>query len=482
MRRVGKLTAVLTAAVLALGALSACGESGPDETQIIQETNLAASAQIETNSTKGTFGGGADTQYTIRFAQPTAVNTVTLREKTKENVGNVLGFKIEAEQNGTFQAIYEQDRVGTFRYCAFDTVTADALRITVTDVRDGETFRIDEVCAYHVESSGAQDFRVTSYIVASNVYNAANLTAESFDAVTDVIFFGLTSFDENGNVFFNDIETADGTVDGKTAFETALKNIRDAIGSRDVKIYCNFLGPDARTQTDDWNEQMYEKGELHKGAMTDNREQFITGIMNIVDTYGFDGVYFDYEYPLESDHWDMYSDFLVALDGRLGDRLLGIALADWNIGLNQAAIAAVDRVEVMSYDLFDGDGNHSPFYSCTAACLENFEEKGFEKSKLDLGLPFYARPADGGAFWYNWSSEAAQLGKYGNRATGVASDPNDPCEVRWYNGWQMIYDKTSYAMDAGMGGIMMWHYNCDLPYTEDLSLLRAVNTAVEARG
>ena len=45
----------------------------------------------------------------------------------------------------------------------------------------------------------------------------------------------------------------------------------------------------------------------------------------------------------------------------------------------------------------------------------------------------------------------------------------------------MIYDKTAYAMDAGMGGIMMWHYNCDLPYTDDLSLLRAVNTAVEAR-
>ncbi len=481
MMKTGKWTALLTAAVLMVGCLTSCGGQKPDETQVVTETNLVQGAQIDTNSSRGEFGGGADTYYTIRFAQPTAVNTITLREKTRDDEGTVLGFTIEAEQNGNFETIYEQDKVGAFRYCAFDTVTADALRITVTDVRDGETFKIKEVCAYNVESSNARDFRVTSYIVASNVYDAANLTPESFDAITDVIFFGLTSFDENGNVFFNDIETEDGTVDGKTGFETALKNVRDAIGDRDVKIYCNFLGPDAKTATDDWNAQMYEKGDLHMSAMKDNQDQLISGIMDIVNTYDFDGVYFDYEYPLKTEHWDMYSDFLVALDGRLGDRLLGIALADWSIGLNEAAIAAVDRFEVMSYDLFDADGNHSPFYDCTVNSLESFEAKGINKEKLDLGLPFYARPADGGAFWYNWSSEAEQLGKYGNRATGKASDPADPCDTRWYNGWQMIYDKTAYAMDAGMGGIMMWHYNCDLPYTDDLSLLRAVNTAVEAR-
>lgn len=481
MRQIGKLVAGLTAAVLALSALSACGTS-PDETKIITEPNLAEGAQVETNGTDGTFEGGAGTYYTIRFAQPTAVNTVTLREKTKKDEGNVLGFTIEAERDGAFQTIYQQDKVGVYRYCAFDTVTADALRITVTDVRDGESFKINEVCAYNVESSDAQDFRVTSYIVASNVYDKANLTPESFDAITDVIFFGLTSFDENGNVSFNDIETSEGTIDGKTGFETALKNVRDAIGDRDVEIYCNFLGPDPKTQTDDWNEQMYEKGDLHMSAMKDNQEKLINGIMDIIDTYDFDGVYFDYEYPLKSKHWNMYSDFLTALDGRLGDRLLGVALADWSIGLSQAAIAAVDRFEIMSYDLFDADGNHSPFYSCTVNSLESFEKKGIDKSKLDLGLPFYARPADSGGYWYNWSSEAEKLGKYGNKATGKASDPGDPCETRWYNGWQMIYDKTSYAMDTGMGGIMMWHYNCDLPYTDDLSLLRAVHTAVEARG
>lgn len=482
MKKLVKLTAVLTAAMMVAGCLASCSVETPDETQIAMEPDLVQQAEIKTNSTEGEFEGGEGTYYTIHFTEPTSVNTITLREKTKDDIGNILHFTIEAEIDGAFQLIYEQDKVEVFRYCAFDTVVTPALRITVTDVRDDSDFKVTEVRAYNVQDSAPENFRVTTYIDAVNIYDPENLTTESFDAITDVILIGLASFDENGNVFLNNIETDNGTIDGKTAFEIVLKNLREAIGDRNVKIHCTFLGPGPKTATDDWNQQMNEKGDLHMRAMKDNREMLISGIMGIVDAYALDGVYFDYEYPLESVHWDMFSDFLVALDGRIGDRQLGIALADWNIGLSSAAIDAVDRIEVMSYDLFDEDGDHSPFYNCTVNSLASFEEKGIDKSKLDLGLPFYARPADEGAFWYSWASEAEQLGKFGNRATGVASDPTDPCQTRWYNGWQMIYDKTSYAMDAGMGGVMIWHYNYDLPYTDDLSLLRAVNAAVEARG
>lgn len=477
-----RLAAVLTAVVMAFCCLTACSNEVPDQTKIVTATDLVQQAKIDTNSTSGEFGGKAGTYYTIQFAQPVAVNTITLREKTKDDVGNIIHFTIEAELDGAFQVIYEQDKVEDFRYCAFDTVETQALRITVTDVREGEKFKVTEVCAYDVQDSVPEDFRVATYIDTVNIYDAANLTAESFDVITDVILIGLTSFDENGNVFFNSIETDEGTVDGETAFAMALGNLREAIGDRDVKIHCTFLGPGFKTDSDDWNEQMNDKGNLHMSAMKDNREKLISGLMEIVDTYDLDGIHFDYEYPLETVHWEMFSEFLVALDGRIGDRELGIALADWNIGLSSAAIETVDHFEVMSYDLFDEDGDHSPFYNCTVNSLALCEAYGIDKSKLDLGLPFYARPADEGAFWYTWASEAESLGKFGNKATGVASDPADPCQTRWYNGWQMIYDKTAYAMDAGMGGVMMWHYNYDLPYTEDLSLLRAVNTAIEARG
>lgn len=480
MKRGFKAVAAVMAAVLAFGGLTACG-GGRDETRVVTEPDLTQNARIETNSSKGVFGGGADTYYTIRFSEPTTVNTITLREKTQKDLGNILRFQIEAEKDGEFETIYEQDKVETFRYCAFDPVTTTVLRITVTQVRDAGTFEVTEVCAYQVEDSAREDFRVTTYIVASNVYQAENIRPESFDIVTDVILFGLTSFDEEGNVYFQDIEVDGQTVDGKTALETALKNVRAAIGDRDVNVYCNFLGPDYDGDSDNWNEQMYRKGDLHMSAMKDHRSTLIAGLLDVIQTYDFDGLYFDYEYPLKSKHWHMYSDFLVALDAQLGDRLLGIALADWGIGLNREAIDAVDRFEVMSYDLFDGDGDHSPFYSCTVGSLESFEKAGVEKSKLDLGIPFYARPADKGGFWYNWSSEARQLGKFGNKATGPALDPNDPCTVRWYNGCQMVYDKTAYAMDAGMGGVMIWHYNCDVPESDELSLLRWMGDAVRTR-
>ena len=33
---------------------------------------------------------------------------------------------------------------------------------------------------------------------------------------------------------------------------------------------------------------------------------------------------------------------------------------------------------------------------------------------------------------------------------------------------------SAFAIDAGLGGIMIWHMNCDLPYDNELSLFRAI--------
>lgn len=40
----------------------------------------------------------------------------------------------------------------------------------------------------------------------------------------------------------------------------------------------------------------------------------------------------------------------------------------------------------------------------------------------------------------------------------------------------MIEEKTQYAIDDGVGGMMVWHYSCDLPADNDKSLFKAMYT------
>lgn len=117
-------------------------------------------------------------------------------------------------------------------------------------------------------------------------------------------------------------------------------------------------------------------------------------------------------------------------------------------------------------------------------------KKGLKKEQLDLGIPFYARPTDRAAQWFDYKTEAEQLGWFGNVATGPQEvtewQNNAPVQVtatspRYYNGCQMVYDKTAYAMDFGLGGMMVWNYAGDLPYENGLSLFRAMGMAATHR-
>ena len=49
----------------------------------------------------------------------------------------------------------------------------------------------------------------------------------------------------------------------------------------------------------------------------------------------------------------------------------------------------------------------------------------------------------------------------------------------WFNTPEVIEAKTEYAINNGFGGVMIWHYNCDLPSTHEDSLLRAVDSAIK---
>lgn len=306
----------------------------------------------------------------------------------------------------------------------------------------------------------AESFRVTTYIRGDYVQSPDSLYPEDFDIITDVILFECASFDSEGNVNLR-----------KETLETALSNIRNAIGERDINITLNLLGPSGHTDSDVWEDQMEAQSEEHNKAFTSGVLE--DNIIAVLDKYDFDGVHFDYEYPLSLKAWHYYNNFLVSLDKQLGDYMLGVAGNDWNIKFSTKAIAAIDVFEIMLYDMNDENGRHST-YEDMAELVRKVGFYGIPLEKVNIGLPFYSRPTDMSAYWYGYN------GCYGQIDENGWYHCNDTGKDFWFNTPDVIARKTEFAIKNGYGGVMIWHYNCDLPSTHEDSLLRAIGETVEA--
>lgn len=317
-------------------------------------------------------------------------------------------------------------------------------------------------CSKAVESTPVdiEDFRVTAYVTSDTCKDLSTFDTSHIETVTDFIFFGAADFDEEGNVVLSD------------DFEISLNNLKQAVSAYpDKNIYLNILGPKAQNQDEDWNAQMDDLGQRHTNAFESGKLE--GNIKTVLDKYGFDGVFFDYEFTISKKYWKAYDKFIISLDNVLGSEYeIGMALADWDIKQSDEAKQATDRIEIMSYDLWDDDGNHATM-EIAQKSIEKFVKAGYDKAKLDLGVPFYARPTTEEGYWYSYKDYYNDIdanGLYKDDETGLTFS---------FNTYSLIEEKTKYAIENGLGGMMIWHYACDCPEDSGKSLFGAVSSAIE---
>ena len=306
------------------------------------------------------------------------------------------------------------------------------------------------------------NFKVTTYIRGDAImYWGGELYEEDFDIVTDAIIFECATFNNKGEVEYDEEK-----------LEAVLTKVRNAIGDRDIHLTLNLLGPGGTTDSDVWEDQMEAQSDEHNKAFESGVLE--ENIIAVLDKYDFDGVHFDYEYPISLKAWHYYNKFIVSLDKALGDKYtLGVAGNAWNIKFTNAAIEAIDSFELMSYDLIDEQGRHST-YEGTLEQIQQLGIRGMLPEKVNVGIPFYSRPTDMSAYWYGYN------GCY----DGINEDGwyhcNDIDKDFWFNTPEVVAQKTEYCINNGFGGVMIWHYNCDLPSTHEDSLLRAIGETIDS--
>ena len=439
---------LVVAAVLAVALLIFYGVTlSRDNNLGIKEENLADGATVSGSAGAGmAFDSGRMTAWNVSekgaeavvdFGQEREINALLLNETGY----NVKQFSVYYENGGEWELCYRQCEIGVDRLATFYPVTTKKIKVVIDDFKN--TVRISDIAVYNLQARENNDFRVSTYIRPEHIGQGL-IDPDCFDIVTDVQFIAYGNFDPEGNVV--PVEGAD----------EALKGLKDMIGNRDVSITVTVIP--------------VREGATMADVYRDHMDNAVQSIVNLVEELDVDGADFDWEYPHGSEEGALYSEFIV----RLGEELhkngkeLSIALSPWGVNLSQEAIDSIDQLQLMSYDMFDYKGDNNSYSGAAACAAEYFISCGFAPEQLNLGISFYGRPDDGSGVWVNYRDENYTQDEYIMYQNGV-----------WFNTVTTVRDKTAYAALRGLGGIMIFSQDEDLPVSDPLSLTAQIGKAID---
>lgn len=453
------------------------------EIDLASMTNVATNAAVTNNDKKeinslndkkkssGKKVVKGDSFY-FNFDNEVSINTIVIKESLNKLgslayplEGGTKKFSIFAELNGNYELIYQNDKIDAYRMCSFDQVTSKSFKIQFDDCRGSA--KIKEIEMYDVGKK-KQNFRVNDYFVAvaDKEYKNDPQFLSYLDSITDLTLFVGAYIDENGEMGYRD---------GKEAFVNQLNDIKEAVKGKDIKLYCNVFSND-----------------VEASFFTNNSAKMAKTLADFTVEFDLEGVDMDWEYPAGKDDWAAYNQIVLDIRKEFDkvQKKLSLAVAVWNVNFSDEAKEAVDYFNVMIYDHVtdDYDRYHSTFKQTTLA-IEKMIYQGYKKEKMCLGFPFYGREigAESKAKNYLWTSYNTSNidNKWENVSFDALNTDKNTGETSvkpaYFNGYAMIYDKTAYAIAMSLGGVMTWNMTDDMPGQNELSLHRAIATAIDER-
>lgn len=299
------------------------------------------------------------------------------------------------------------------------------------------------------------NFKVVAYYPS---WKPNELEKVQFDVVTHVIYAFAIPTKEGGLKPLENPETA------KQLIEQAHKNNRSVLlavgGWSDNGAILEPVFKEA-TQTDE------------------KIKKFGDEMIQMCNTYGFDGIDIDWEHPRKDDtSAQQYEKLMLYLSEQLHKEqkiltsavLSGVS-ADGTILYDAAAhsdsvLNAVDWINVMAYD--GGDGERHSSYEFAVNCGKYWKDtRKLSPNKIVLGVPFYARPS--------WASYEEILKS--NEAAFQTDHINYNGMEVYYNGIETIQKKTKFAKQS-LGGIMIWEIAQDTNQNQK-SLLGAIKEEIK---
>ncbi len=448
-----------TAAADHTGGRQTTGTAAAGSTSTVTKTTGSTTDDTPDANDSYAFDGDPNTLWTapsfgttvLTYRPKKAVTFNTVRLKERGDRIDEIAVEIP-DGKGGYQTVYRQDEVGIRLGVLDRTVTAAEVRVTVTSTQRPV---IEDITFENASATARKEkLHIVSYLTA-NMTDARN-NFDKLDAVTDLILFGRTSWTQTGELDFG--------TEGIARFERDLAEICEAIGSRQIDLWLcigNFAAGS-------------DRGKLL--ADPADRKRLVDNCVSAAKRYDLVGIDVDYEYPADATAWDNYALFLEELGAALKKegKLLSVALSPWGVRLSKAAIRSIDRVNIMAYDLNDGKKRHSG-YKLARTSVKFFTDLGFAPSQLVLGLAFYGVSVKDPSDAFSGHPYHTYVQRY---RTAVKTYTNQVGDI-YFTGRDMNRDKTMLAIENGLAGVFSWHFGCDIAYSDERSLFRAVKETAD---
>lgn len=424
-----------------------------DDNLGITEDNLAKQAKVSGSAGSGfAFDDSRLTTWTVTqkgaeavlsFDETVDVNALLLNE----NGFNVTRFSVYYDDGEEWRLCYRQNEIGINRLATFYTVKAKGIKLVIDDFR--HSARISDVGVFCLEKRERQEkLRITSYVTVDSVKDydpqtgmSGTISKDIFDVVTDVQFIAFGRFTKDGDVAYEQ-ETVE-----------CLDKLKEMIDGRDVKIRLTIFPTAEGTMAD---------------MFRNHTDEAVKSVSEMVLEQDVDGADFDWEYPWENEEYELYGNFLVRLSEELHKhgKTLSVALSPWGLGFSDEAVKAIDQVQIMAYDLFDHNGDNNSYAGSCASSIDYMLKQGFELNQLNLGISYYGRPSDASGVWVDYNDPAYPKDEY----IMIKDDI-------YFNSVTTVRDKTVYCILRGVGGIMTFSQNEDLPFDDPLSFTAQLGKA-----
>ncbi|MBQ6569235.1 MAG: cell wall-binding repeat-containing protein, partial [Clostridia bacterium] len=215
-----------------------------------------------------------------------------------------------------------------------------------------------------------------------------------------------------------------------------------------------------------------------------SREYLANCILEVVDTYGFDGVDMDAETD-DVKFWQGYKEFVQLLRVGMDARNLEMSMAvhTWFTELieDEAEVLAMyDFINVMNYDnQYDRNGDfagigevdHAPMWHAYQL-LDHYTDLGVPADKINVGIPFYYYRESLG-----WDGAVSYAYAKSSGLDGVTIDTN-PGESK-ADAWLRTTSQKAYLGGTEYGGAFIWELGQDTINDTPGSLLTIVYNGVK---
>lgn len=412
-------------------------------------------------STYWTAPSAGSATLQLDFDEMTVVNQIHLKEICEKEGGNSRSYRLDAWNGEEWVKIYNSDIIENYKLCAFDKIKTWAIRLVIEEGTETPISIAEMTAVNQPAVQKDEDFHVMAYIHhnAFGVGGNFKIEEEKLNVLTDVIFHGFATWrlDSNNKLYLSLNENID----------DYIMQLKNAIGDKDVNIYFGIANG---------TDLVSDQAQLDTVAQQ---------TLDFIVKYNLAGVEIDYEYPYSTAAHNAYNQFILTIGNLLhqNNKKLATAIGMWNNRFGDEQLAMIDYLNIMNYDSSSYYNHYHSTFKFAVDELNKAADRNYPTYKINLGVPFYG-------IRYN-NPQGFSLNDAKNYSNFYDPEFDDPISETgfdigantlfgyYFNGVQMLRDKTAYAAASGCGGIMIWQLTGDSSYKGQASLIRAIGEAKE---